>query len=196
MPDVLTSGLGDAFVDLTAGLVALWLLASGLGWKHRALVWGAMLGIVGGFGLFVFGVTQAWDSAATELAITGVVTSATAFIISLALTLGGLLCRGRYGWLRLLLWVAVCTLGLSLLVMAPFAIFAMIMGQGWFALTEFFVGGLLLAGVGFAVQLPFLVLGFVNGFYRQRLKGLLHLDRTPEPPVIAPPPPTEAAVGI
>ncbi len=36
-----------------------------------------------------------------------------------------------------------------------------------------FVG--IMSGITFGVLLPFLVLSFANGFYRKRLKGLLHL---------------------
>ena len=53
------------------------------------------------------------------------------------------------------------------------------------------------AGITFGVLLPFLVLSFANGFYRERLKGLLHLGGAAAPPVITPPPPAvaEAAAG-
>ena len=36
------------------------------------------------------------------------------------------------------------------------------------------------------VMLPFLVLSFVNGFYRERLKGLLHVGSVAPPPIITP----------
>ena len=41
-------------------------------------------------------------------------------------------------------------------------------------------------GITFGVLLPFLVLSFANGFYRERLKGLLHLGGVAAPPVITP----------
>jgi hypothetical protein len=44
------------------------------------------------------------------------------------------------------------------------------------------------AGISFGVLLPFLVLSFGNGFYRERLKGLLHLGGALAPPVITAPP--------
>jgi hypothetical protein len=47
-------------------------------------------------------------------------------------------------------------------------------------------------GITFGTVLPFLVLSFVNQFYRERLKALLHLGDTAAPPVITPPMPTEA----
>jgi hypothetical protein len=46
-------------------------------------------------------------------------------------------------------------------------------------------------------MLPFLLLSFANGFYRERLKGLLHLGGAGAPPVITPSVPAlvEAAAG-
>ena len=44
-------------------------------------------------------------------------------------------------------------------------------------------------GMTFGAMLPFLILSFVNGFYRERLKGLLHLGDVAQPPRIAPPMP-------
>jgi hypothetical protein len=52
------------------------------------------------------------------------------------------------------------------------------------------------AGITFAVLLPFLVLSFANRFYRERLKGLLHLGgAAPPPPVMPPPMPAVVAAG-
>ena len=52
---------------------------------------------------------------------------------------------------------------------------------------------LVVSGISFGSLLPFLVLAFVNGLYRERLKGLLHLGGAVPPPVITPPPaPVEA----
>ena len=42
----------------------------------------------------------------------------------------------------------------------------------------------MMAGFSFGVVLPFLVLSFANGFYRERLKGLLHLGAAAPPPMI------------
>jgi hypothetical protein len=51
-------------------------------------------------------------------------------------------------------------------------------------------------GITLGVLLPFLVLSYLNGLYRERLKGLLHLGRAAAPPMITPPmPAVAAAVG-
>jgi hypothetical protein len=47
----------------------------------------------------------------------------------------------------------------------------------------------ILAGVSFAVVLPYLLLSFISGFYRERLKGFLKLGSQEAPPVIPAEPP-------
>jgi hypothetical protein len=42
-------------------------------------------------------------------------------------------------------------------------------------------------GITFGTLLPFLLLSFASGFYRERLKDLLHLGGATAPPVITPP---------
>ena len=49
------------------------------------------------------------------------------------------------------------------------------------------IGVLILAGISFGPLLPFLALSLANRFYRERLKGLLHLGCPETPPIIAPP---------
>jgi hypothetical protein len=41
--------------------------------------------------------------------------------------------------------------------------------------------------VNFLVLLPYLALARASGFWRERVKGLLHLDSGETPPLIAPP---------
>ena len=49
--------------------------------------------------------------------------------------------------------------------------------------------------ISMGVLLPFLVLTFANGFYRERMKGLFHLGAPAPPPITAPPMPAVAAVA-
>ena len=52
-----------------------------------------------------------------------------------------------------------------------------------------------MAGISFGTVLPFLVLSFTSGFYRERLRALLHLDTQAQPPVMAPPAPLGTTAG-
>jgi hypothetical protein len=184
-----------AFISaLGFGLAAVWLVSSYLGWKHRIL---ALLGILLGLGvvsLFAFLVTQ---DVGREMFEVGIFLAASAAVISVALTLAGMVCRGRYAWLRLSLWVLAALAVLWLLLIGPFFLVAMISGRGQVPLGALFGVVGITTGITFGVMLPFLVLSFVNELYRERLKGLLHLGGTEGPPVITSPIPAvpEAAGG-
>ncbi|MCX6914201.1 MAG: hypothetical protein NT167_14305 [Verrucomicrobia bacterium] len=125
----------------------------------------------------------------------GVFLAASVLVIAVALALSGLVCRGRYCWLRLSLWLMAALVVVWLLVIGPFFMIAVISSGGSVPVLALFgfVGGA--AGITFGVLLPFLVLSFVNGFYRERLKGLLHLGDVAQPPIIAPPMPAVPGVA-
>jgi hypothetical protein len=52
-------------------------------------------------------------------------------------------------------------------------IVAAIVSSGWGSWTEASQVCLVMAGLGFGLLLPFLLLAFLNSLYRERLKGLL-----------------------
>jgi hypothetical protein len=81
------------------------------------------------------------------------------------------------------------------LVIGPFVLIAVIMSGGNIPVLAFFGTVAVAVGISLGVLLPFLVLSYVNGFYRERLKGLLHLGGTAAPPMITPPVPPIAAAS-
>lgn len=187
-----TADVCDQIVSaLALGLAGAWLLSCHLGAKHRFLTLFAMLGILLGLGLlsllFGLGLDQ---SSADELLPLVLVVALGALVISLALTLSGLLCRGRYRPLRLCLWLALTLVAAWFVVICPFLVFARMMGQlgQGFALQMFLVT-LCASGPTFGILLPFLLLSFANTLYRDRLRNLLHLAPDPSPPAAAPPQP-------
>ena len=97
--------------------------------------------------------------------------------------------------MRLSLWLAAALVVVWLLVIGPLLTSAMISRGGNVLVPAMFAVVAVAAGITFGVVLPFLLLSFANGFYRERLKGLLHLGGPQVPPVIIPPIPavTEAA---
>ena len=198
--ELLPSSQFEIFLELISalgfGLAAVWLLSSYLGWKHRMLAFLGILLAQGGFSLLAFVTRQGWEEVGLRRCRWGF-SSGECLVISVALSLAGLVCRGRYGWLRLSLWLIAALVVIWLLVLGPFFIFAMFASGGnvpLLALCWDRGGG---TGITFGVLLPFLLLAFANGFYRERLKGLLHLGGAAQPPVITPPAPALAeAVGI
>jgi hypothetical protein len=84
------------------------------------------------------------------------------------------------------LWLIIVLAAVWLLVLGPFFISSMIVSGGNLPLGVLFSIIGVATGITFGVLLPFLLLSFVNGFYSERLKGLLHLGGVPMPPVITP----------
>jgi hypothetical protein len=181
----------EVFLELIGalgfGLAAVWLLSSYLGWKHRMLAFLGTLLVQGVFGTFACLVRQGSEGLGVETLQIGMFLMASVLVIAVALALAGLACRGRYCWLRLSLWLMAALMMVWLLVIGPFFAIALISGGGSVPVLALvgFVGGAV--GITFGVILPFLVLSFTNGFYRERLKGLLHLGNVAQPPRIVPP---------
>jgi membrane protein implicated in regulation of membrane protease activity len=109
--------------------------------------------------------------------------------------LAGLACRGRYGPLRLSLWLIAALLVVWVVLIAPFFVIAMIASSGNAPVADLMGAVLCTTGISFGLLLPFLLLSFANPFYRERLKGLLHLGRESLPPVIAPTMPAAPAAA-
>jgi hypothetical protein len=187
----------DLIGGLGFGLAAVWLLSSYLGWKHRMLAFLGILLAQGGGSLLAFAVRQGWEQVGPQTLELGVFLVVSVLVMSVALSLAGLVCRGRCGWLWLSLWLITALVVVWLLVLGPFFIFSMIFSGGNLPLQVLFAIVAVATGVTFGVMLPFLLLSFANGFYRERLKGLLHLGRAGAPPVITPSVPAlvEAAAG-
>jgi hypothetical protein len=188
--EFLPSSQFEIFLELIGalgfGLAAVWLLSSYLGWKHRMLAFLGTLLVQGVFGTFACLVRQGSEGLGAETLQIGMFLTASVLVIAVALTLTGLVCRGRYGWLRLSLWLMAALVVIWLLVIGPFFVIALISSGGSVPVLALFgfVGAA--AGITFGVLLPFLVLSFANEFYRERLKALLHLGRAAMPPVITP----------
>ena len=199
--ELLPASQFEVFLELIGalgfGLAAVWLLSSYLAWKHRVLACLGTLLVQGVFGTFACLVRQGSEGLGAETLQIGMFLMVSLLVIAVALALTGLACRGRYCWLRLSLWLMAALVVVWLLLIGPFFIIALISSGGSIPVLALFGFVFGAVGITFGVLLPFLVLSFVNGFYRERLMGLLHLGDVAQPPIIAPPMPavTEVAGG-
>jgi hypothetical protein len=191
IPSSQSAFLGGAVGAVGFGLAAVWLVAGYLGWKHRALAWVAILLTLAAFSFLSFGIAQAAEGMSGETAAGAIVFAVGSAVISLAITLAGLVCRGRYRPLGLCLWLLVALLVAWGLIMGPLFLFA----GGHIPLLAFMGVVLIGSALSFGTLLPFLILSFISAFYHARLKDLLHLGRETAPPVLAPPMPAAAATA-
>ena len=187
LPPVLPSGASfalDIIAALAFGLGAVWLLSDYLRRPHRFVTFLCLLLALAAFSALAFVPRQDWDFSA-EMMVSGILLAAGVLVSAAALSLVGLICRGRcrrvgiYGWLLILL------VAIWLVIAAPFCVFALLTSGGPGGWSDFIAPVLGVVMVQFATMLPFLILSSASPFYRERLKALLRLE--PEtPPMIAP----------
>jgi hypothetical protein len=186
-PDIMPGGTGvvlDGMAALAAGWGAVWLLSDYLRHSHRFVTFLFLLIALAGFSALALVSQQSLDLSVETLG-TGIALAVSVFISSIALSLGGLLCRSRYRVFKLSVWLLISLAAMWLLIGMSFVLI-LTMAQGgrieWAPLVVPFV---VVAAVNFATLVPFLVLSSASPFYRQRLKSLLHV-RPDAPPMLAP----------
>jgi hypothetical protein len=188
MPSQQVDIFAQTISALTVGLAAVWLTAGYLGWRNRFLAFLGVLGVMAVVTMPTLALNQEMLSLsslteAAQAAQTILLAGFGALMLAVALFIAGLLCRGTYHWLRLTLRTAVSALAVSALVLGPFFIIALVASGGRLSVLEFFAPYFLIAGLLFALLLPFVVLSLACPFYRERLKDLLHLRLPGLPPV-------------
>jgi hypothetical protein len=187
LPEILPSGsdyLPDAVAALAAGLAAVWLLSNKLPRPNRFVAFLCVLPVLAGFSGLALLSRQDWNFE-VEMLQAGLVLALGVLASAAALSLGGLVCRGRYRPVGLYAWLILLVAVIWPAIGAPFFLVAEMQSGGSIAWGEFFAPVLAVAAVHFATLLPFLILSSASPFYRERLKALLHV-KAEAPPVIAP----------
>ena len=164
-PDELFGILGATLF----GLAATWLLSPYLKRRGRFLTFLGTLATMELFSLLTCAVAQPRDGD-PSLGYVLIGGAVVALLLSLAINLAGWSCRSRYDRRRLSLWLIVWIMAGWL---AVFVVMSRIERPG--SLLEMVTAFAIFSAVSFSVLLPFLLLSFVNGFYRERLKELLRL---------------------
>ena len=199
LPDDVVSVFIDVPRALTFGLAALWLLAPYVGRGRRFGTFLRMLCVLAVFGAFSFAVTAGWsEGAAARLAampgggfpaiaawaggVTQMVLLTTlALVITTAMALNGLVCRGRsLPWLCL--GFAGSLLAVLFAAVALVYVFVRVTSPGGEPSFSFLGIGLLVSVLSLATLLPFLVLSFASALFRERLKTLFSLELQPPAP--------------
>jgi multisubunit Na+/H+ antiporter MnhE subunit len=183
----------DIIAALAVGLAAVWLLSNYLRRPHRFMTFLCLLPALAGFSVLAFVSQQSGSFTIEETLQADIVLAVGVLVSSAALSLGGLICRGRYRPFRLYVWLLLLLAVMWLVIVAPFFVLQMGVSGGRIGWSVFFVVILAVAAFHFATLLPFLILSSASPFYRERLKALLHVK--PEtPPVLAPLP--EASLKV
>ena len=110
-PLILPSGanfLLDVIAALAIGLAAVWLLSSYLRRSHRVLTFFVLLLTLAGFSVLAAAARQGWDLFNDASLEVGIVLAFAVPANALAVSLCGLLCRGRYRPIGLYVWLLLC----------------------------------------------------------------------------------------
>jgi hypothetical protein len=187
MPAAPLDAFSEIFQALAFGVAAVWLAGHYLARGSRFVGFAGTFGLLIGFSVLAFAVRQDWDApeVAVSLVLMGVFTTA----FSLALSLAGYICRGRYGPPRLTLWMLAGHLVVMGIAGFPFLLLTLAVSrqQALMQGLAFLAAVLLMALVSFLILLPFLLLAYASPFYRERLQRLLHLEAGQDkPPILAP----------
>jgi len=189
IPSQVLDIFGQMFSALGFGIASVWLLATFLSHRLRILAFLKMLAAALVVTVLVYLVRQDWDEPFLVMGFL-IYVGICVLVVITALSLAGLVCRRQYRPFGLMLWVFVFITALWFVISAPFFVIALVASRGALPWREFFQMLVAFAGVTFGIVLPFLLLAFANGLFRERLKLLLHLSAAPTPPpVVAIPPP-------
>jgi hypothetical protein len=177
----------DVIAALAFGLGAVWLLSDYLRRPQRFVTFLCLLLALAAFSALAFAPRLDWDFS-RETMVSVILLAAGVLVSAAALSLAGLLCRGRGRHVGLYGWLLILLIAIWLVIAAPFFVLQMMTvtggSAGW---SEFFAPVLAVAVVHFAMLLPFLILSLASPFYRQRLKALLQLEAQ-TPPMMTPVP--------
>jgi len=187
-------------IALAVGLAALWLLVPYLDCRHRSRTFLGILTVLVAFTFCSFSARVGWGVGMEQIAslldprhcaataYAGV--TALPFVVPLvlpipglaaAMVLCGLACRGRYRPFGLCLRLFASLLGVWVVLSGlVFAVWRIAL-PGHVEYAPFLAVGLFMVALTFALLLPFVVLSFSNSLFRERLMGLLQLQREAPP---------------
>lgn len=166
------------FNSMAVGVTVLWLIANSFvryGGAIRFLLSFVTVMIVAGLGILSYS-----TELSNETAIFLILFAFMALTMLAAITLSRRLCKGKYRPVYFMLWLIFWTLLVSLVAIFGFIVIgSMIMSSSWPNLREivliFGIGGLIFGLCTYVLNLPFMILGFVHPFFRERFCACLGL---------------------
>jgi len=187
MPSATASQFDTVFHSMAVGIAVLWLVES---YFDR---FGGFVRFLMFFGTLVAVACLGILSYSTELSNEAAVFFAMLVFFSItvlaATTAAGKLCRGKYRPLRFMLWLALWNIVASLFTTFGFFVVGNLImssgGSATYSLETILM--LILVGLAFGLclyvlNLPFMILGFANPFFRKRFNACLRLKLMPTTP--------------
>ncbi len=171
------------FVSLTMGISIVLLFGHKIGNRNRFITFLLAMVLMAGVG--VAGVISYSGLAfSPEVLGAAFVFAVSALIILLAFVFAGCCCRKRYSGLRFMLWLAVWTVGICMVIVLGYFGIAMVImtimgsslpGTLMSVFLQLFIAGLALGGSLYVIVLPFMILVMRSCFFRERFYACLRL---------------------
>jgi hypothetical protein len=184
MPSSAAFQYDTVFHSITVGLTVLWLL------MHNFSRLGGFVRFVMSYGLLLavscLGILSYSTEASQEAIILLAVFAILSMMVLGPITVAGRLCRGMYRPLRFMLRLAVWTVVGALLTMYAYVIVMTLLSAkpvpDIMTMVMLSFAGLILGLCLYALQVPFMILGFKSSFFRERFKTYLRLETIPTTP--------------
>lgn len=180
-PSAEASQMGIVITSYATGLSALWLLAQKFKSKNNFVTFFFAFVVAAGFAIIGLISNSGWD-----LDMQGILFLLIQIIMIFAVLLAFILarrgCRKRYSGIKFMLFLALWMLVICIVGM--FAFYFILLGiQGVSIEFEVIlvasIAGLVVGLICYFVNLPFMILGFVSPFFRERFYTCLHLKPIP-----------------
>jgi hypothetical protein len=185
-----TNAMREPVLALAFGLATVWLLMPYISMRNRFVSFLAFLLVLGVAGGATLAIRLLAEGVSMEALPGAMILAVMAPLIALGVGLAGVICRRRYRPGIFTAWLLGLLLAGAILIVTPFFAVAYFSSGGNVPLTALVASISGLAGGGFALVLPFLLLAFANEFYRNRLKDLLKMGGGETPPLLVPTPAT------
>jgi len=183
MPSSAALQFDTAFRSAAVGVTVLWLVANYAGRFAgfvRFLLFFGILMVVTSLGILSY--STEFSNETTVFLAVFVFTAVTLLV---AMTLSQRFCGGTYRPVRFMLWLVLWTVLASWVAMVGFVVAVSIITSSWPGFPEgiwiVVLGGLMFAAHLYVLNFPFMILSFVNPFFRERLFAGLHLKLMPVP---------------
>jgi len=183
MPSSSESQFDTVFYSAAVGVTVLWLAAKyldGFAGFVRFLISFGILMVVTCLGILSYSVEFSNETAIFLALFVFMVLT-----MLVTMTLSQKLCRGTYRPIRFMLWLALCTALTSWITMVGFVVAVSIITSSWPGFSEgigiVVLGGLIFGAGLYVLNFPFMILSFVNPFFRERLLIGLHFKLIPVP---------------
>jgi len=169
-------------VSYSVGIAMLWLLVHKFGNRKRLVRFIFAFGVMA-----VIGIVGSISYAGLEFSQQNFALLMMLAILSFAMLLGfvmaGWQCRNRYGHVRFILWLAFWTIVSTLMCILVFYSIFFLVEQISVEFSRVFlvllISGSITGLISFIINLPFMILAFINPFFRKRFYACLRLRSMP-----------------